>query len=132
MGVDQIVDHVDDPIDAERGARVRIHERRLIDEIARTLHDGTDGQLRDVQERPVQGQALGRQGPDPRRPDPVRAHHDGHLNAGVLGETVDEAFVAHVPVQLHLDAGLPGPDELAGELVVRLHLELLRPRRARA
>ena len=34
-----LVDHVDDPIDAERGARVRIQERRLIDELADQLRD---------------------------------------------------------------------------------------------
>jgi hypothetical protein len=75
--------------------------------------------------RSVERQALRRQLTERHRLDAVATDLHRHLDAGFLGQTLDEVLVADVPVELGLDAGIERADELARELVVALDLQLL-------
>src|SRR6476646_4630353 len=123
--LDQVVAHGDDLLGRQRGGRVRVEQCGLVDQAPPLLERRTDRELHHVQERPVQGEALWGEDPDPRGLDSVLVDQGRHLDAGVAGQPVDQPAVPHVRVDLTGGTGLERVDDLRSQLGGGLDLEFL-------
>src|SRR5690242_13256373 len=125
VGLDQVVAHRYDLPRRQRGRRVRVDQRGLVDQAAPLFQHRAHGEFHHVEKGPVQGEALRGEGPDPRGLDTVLVDQGRHLHAGVAGKPVDQPAVPHVRVDLTGGAGLERVDDLGSQLGGGLDLQLL-------